>query len=451
MKPFPTVEAKRRSLEIFALARYIADNPQCTANQIREGAEAISPSCRTSLFYYLKEAQDNSWIDVTGNTRGAAYRATTEFQHQFTLDHLKRPLQQRSKVCYQEEFMAAYVPNETFYLTSQQRLSLASTCPIGAFDARDKRVSLQVKQFMTDLTHNSSVMEGVKVNMADTIGFLEQNIESRHMSPFDAVILRNHYNAIRYVVENTRYPAGDNELTVCEYETRNIHSLLSDGLFKDKRQQGTLRHEHVEIRDSAYIPSDIPDVISQEFSKMMVKAHAITDPFEQSLFVLVHLPYLQPFDDCNKRTSRLLANVPLLNKGVLPVSWAEVDKNAYIEALMCVYERNSVYGMSEIFVDAFRRSYERFDIALNQRQPSQIEVTYARQIRDAVRQRVLHGEGSTPLGIEAIHLAEFESIVEESLEGIRQNEMVGAPFRLKPADIQVWIASEASKQTMTNA
>jgi Fic family protein len=32
---------------------------------------------------------------------------------------------------------------------------------------------------------------------------------------------------------------------------------------------------------------------------------------EQALFIMVHLPYLQPFDDVNKRLSRLAVNMPL--------------------------------------------------------------------------------------------------------------------------------------------
>ncbi len=39
------------------------------------------------------------------------------------------------------------------------------------------------------------------------------------------------------------------------------------------------------------------------------RVNRIDDPFEQSFFVVVHLPYLQPFADINKRTSRLAANL----------------------------------------------------------------------------------------------------------------------------------------------
>ena len=37
------------------------------------------------------------------------------------------------------------------------------------------------------------------------------------------------------------------------------------------------------------------------FELMLDKAAQILDPFEQAFFIMVQLPYLQPFDDVNKR------------------------------------------------------------------------------------------------------------------------------------------------------
>jgi hypothetical protein len=47
--------------------------------------------------------------------------------------------------------------------------------------------------------------------------------------------------------------------------------------------------------------------------QLLDTAAAIQDPFEQALFAMVQLPYLQPFDDVNKRVSRLSANIPFTN------------------------------------------------------------------------------------------------------------------------------------------
>lgn len=442
MRSLPQPSAKRRENELYGLACYIAENPGASVAQISNGAGKISASCRTSYFHYLTEAVDGGWIEKTGVTRGTKYFATPQFSHHLAMSKLAQPISKRPKIGYQLDFLSTYEPNKSSYLNEKQRATLHDSCGIGTFNANDKKVAMEVRRFMADLTHNSSAFEGVDVKYADTISFLEQNIESRHMSPIDAVILRNHYNTIRFIVENTHYPPQPQDVVVSEYDTRNIHASLSDGLLKDRRKQGRLRHQAVEIRDSAYIPPDHPDVIQAQFTLLIQKANQITDPYEQALFLLVHIPYLQPFDDCNKRTARLACNIPLLSRGILPVSWAEVNQRDYTDSLLCIYENNSTYGLCEVFVDACKRSFERFDISMKSREPTRLEITHAVQIRDAIRNRILHNDKTLPRGVEAIKIAEFELLVDEILGAIRVNDMVAGPYRLRPADVQVWLEQE---------
>ena len=52
-------------------------------------------------------------------------------------------------------------------------------------------------------------------------------------------------------------------------------------------------------------------------------ATVITDPFEQAFFALVHLAYLQGFEDVNKRVSRLAANIPLIRGNLCPLSFVD--------------------------------------------------------------------------------------------------------------------------------
>ena len=442
MRPLPTAATRRREREIFQLAHFIAFNPGSSSSEIQMGAEAISPSCRTSHYIYLKEALQDGWIERVGNTRGTRYHPTPQFLHHVSLNTLSDPLSKRKKVGYNEEFLAGYEPNETFYLNRQQRATLHNACGVGTFDASDARVAQEVRRFMADISHNSAAFEGVEVKYADTISFLEQNIESRHMSAVDAAILRNHYNAIRFIIENTHHPLHPADVQVSEYDARNIHSYLSDGLLKDKRKQGRLRHEHVEIRDSSYIPTDQPDIISREFSLLINKARQIKDPYEQAVFLLIHIPYLQPFDDCNKRTSRLLCNIPLLGSGILPVSWAEVNHRDYTDSLLCIYEKNSTYGLCDVFVEACARSFERFEISMKNREPSRMEISHSKQIQEAVRNRILHNDRSLPRDVDALNIAEFELIVEDTLAAIRENDMVAAPYRLRPDVVQAWLEHE---------
>ncbi len=68
------------------------------------------------------------------------------------------------------------------------------------------------------------------------------------------------------------------------------------------------------------------------------KTTAIDNPFEQAFFAMVHLPYLQPFENVNKRVSRLSANLPLIRDNLCPLSFVDVPEQAYFDGLMGVYE-----------------------------------------------------------------------------------------------------------------
>jgi Fic family protein len=90
---------------------------------------------------------------------------------------------------------------------------------------------------------------------------------------------------------------------------------------------------------AAFHPLEVPQLIEVNFDQILATAAAITDPFEQAIFVMVQLPYLQPFDDVNKRVSRLAANIPLIKGNLSPLSFADVPRQTYTEAVVGVYEQ----------------------------------------------------------------------------------------------------------------
>ena len=81
---------------------------------------------------------------------------------------------------------------------------------------------------------------------------------------------------------------------------------------------------------------------------------------EQAFFAMVHLPYLQPFEDVNKRVSRLAANLPLIRQNLCPLSFVDVPERAYIDAILGVYELNRIELLRDVFIWAYERSCARY-------------------------------------------------------------------------------------------
>ena len=98
----------------------------------------------------------------------------------------------------------------------------------------------------------------------------------------------------------------------------------------------------VGIAKTVYHPLAVPQLIEECFQHILDTAAAIADPFEQSFFAMVHLPYLQPFEDVNKRVSRLAANIPLIRHNLCPLSFVDVPERAYIDGILGVYELNRI-------------------------------------------------------------------------------------------------------------
>ena len=75
---------------------------------------------------------------------------------------------------------------------------------------------------------------------------------------------------------------------------------------------------------------------------------------------MVQLPYLQPFDDVNKRVSCLSANIPFVKRNLSPLSFIDVPRALYMDAFRGVYELNKVDLLRDVFIWGYERSAARY-------------------------------------------------------------------------------------------
>jgi len=118
---------------------------------------------------------------------------------------------------------------------------------------------------------------------------------------------------------------------------------------------------------------------------ILEKVNQIKDPYEQSFFLMVQLPYLQPFDDVNKRVSRLAANISLNKNNLIPISFVDVSDSLYIKGMLAIYELNRIELLKDVFLWAYERSSARYS-ALRQSlgEPDPFRLKYREMIRSLV-------------------------------------------------------------------
>ena len=173
----------------------------------------------------------------------------------------------------------------------------------------------------------------------------------------------------------------------------NLHALLSENLLGNPADEGRLRHRIVEIGGTVYRPLAVPQQIEELFRLILEKAGAITDPFEQAFFAMVHIPYLQPFVDVNKRVSRLAANIPFIRNNLCPLSFVDVPERAYVEGTLAVYEHGRVDLLRDVFTWAYERSCEQFKaVAGTLPEPDPFRLKYRSELVEAVAGLVRAGK-----------------------------------------------------------
>jgi hypothetical protein len=357
-----------------------------------------------------------------------------------------RPRQERKRVSYVRDFLDAYRPNQTFYLPSEIRRELA---PIGRVTDKVEPAGTYARQvldrLLIELSFHSSRLEGNRYSLLETKQLIEAGRTATGKAAEETQMILNHEGAIEFLVESAE-TIGIDKLTI-----QSLHAILSDNLLPDPADSGRLRRRGVEIGGSVYTPLAVPQLIEELFLQILNTAGQIRDPFEQAFFLSVHLPYLQPFQDVNKRVSRLSANIPLIRNNLKPLSFIDVPKSDYAAGLLGVYELNRIELMRDVFVWAYKRSAEHYAaIRDSLGSPDEFKLRYRLQIKSAVAHVIQNGIPAKDVHthisgwaaeneVAEADRARFVAIIESEILSLHEWNV--ARYPVTPSQYKAWLAS----------
>lgn len=293
---------------------------------------------------------------------------------------LRKPLSGRHPVSYNHNYLDSYRPNVTRYLSESDRARLyevgnpkSEPLPAGTY-ARHI-----LNRLLIDLAWNSSRLEGNTYSLLETRRLIEFGEMAEGKDSAEAQMILNHKQAIAFLVDSAA-DIGFNRFTIL-----NLHAILSQNLLEDSAAEGRLRYIPVNIEGSSFIPLGIPQKIEEYFDQILHTANIINDPFEQAFFIMAQLPYLQPFDDVNKRVSRLAANIPLIKYNFCPFSFTDVPADIYVDAMMGIYELNDASLLKDLFMWAYQKSALRY-AAVRQSlgEPDKFRMKYQVELRAVI-------------------------------------------------------------------
>jgi hypothetical protein len=444
------------------LERVIAETPHGLAIAELESklaAEGLVLNRRT-LLRRLKMLVEQNRIAVTGMLKGRRYlppTATGALDSKTTIDqesviplseagkfirrYIRRPVQGREPVGYQRDFLLEYHESGP-YLDDTTREHLHR---IGRSNQEIMPAATMARQvlgrLLIDFSWASSYLEGNTYSLLETERLISFGQAAEGKNALETQMILNHKQAIEFLVESAE-EVGFNKYTIL-----NLHATLADNLLPDPQACGRLRQIAVGIGGSVYTPLTTPQLVEEYFQRVLETAAAIPDPFEQSFFALVHLSYLQPFEDVNKRVARFAANIPLIKNNFCPLSFIDLPKDAYVEGILGVYEMNRIELMRDVYVWGYERSVKRYLSAREEiGEPDPFRLAYRQEFSEITKKIV--GDGVTKVDefltfwvaahIPEADRAHFCTMVRRELAALHEGNI--ARFRIKPSELSNWRA-----------
>lgn len=237
------------------------------------------------------------------------------------------------------------LPSEIFNQDEIKSLETAT----GEYEKRTRDLSdvIQKKEherLVIELAWKSSKIEGNTYTLLDTEKLILEQKEAVGHDKKEADMILNHKDAFNFIYQNK-----SQFQTLTHANLEKLHEILVKNLSIDIG----LRKKPVGVVGSKYQPLNNGYQIAEAVEALSGAISKMDSPYAKALIAILGISYIQPFEDGNKRTSRLMANALLMANQKAPLSYRSVDENEYREAILVFYEINSIVPFKKIFIDQY--------------------------------------------------------------------------------------------------
>ncbi|MEI8097174.1 MAG: Fic family protein, partial [Candidatus Moraniibacteriota bacterium] len=336
---------------------FIDNNTNAQTQSIREYLTVSlgNDISRMTVIRDIEVLLTNDFIQKKGLGRSVVYKITPKGTLLSPIDskiYFEKSPDQRvnTKKTFQQDIFESME-----YLFSAQEFLQLDTIN----DGYRKRVSAlsptalrkEFERLTIELSWKSSQIEGNTYSLIDTEILLRQRKEAEGHKKEEAIMLINHKRAIEYIHENASMFE-----TLSLRNIEDVHAILIEGLGVTRG----LRKNIVGITGTVYRPLDNEFQVREAMEQMIKTINGISHPLWKALVLVLLLSYIQPFEDGNKRTARLIGNAILLAYNYCPLSYRSVDEGEYKKAVLLFYEKNNASMFKKIFVDQFEFAVENY-------------------------------------------------------------------------------------------
>jgi len=338
---------------------FIAQNPGTNNSSIQEYlTKEYQDVSRFTIIRDLNFLLEQGLIKKTGQGRNIEYKQSIEnnlLKYFDIEEYFKKELDQR-KIAY-KSFNFGIFENLKKLFTEQKIKELKKTNDKYLANVKKLSKTALKKEFerlTIELSWKSSKIEGNTYSLIDTEILIKENKEARGKKKEEAIMILNHKRALEYILHNL---VKFKKISIRDIE--DIHKFIA----QDLNIETGIRKRMVGITGTVFKPLDNQHQIREALEKTVKLLNKTVNPVVRAFLALLLITYIQPFEDGNKRTARMMANAILLANKICPISFRSIDEADYKKAVILFYEQNSARFFKELFIEQFEFAVKHYFLA----------------------------------------------------------------------------------------
>jgi len=302
----------------------------------------------------IKSLINFGYVESDGLARATTYKLSSHYNLIHTVDVEKYFKVETDKRSVKEKFDFNIFSLLKNIFTRQEEARLRNLN--GTYQKNIKiipasRQKQEFERLIIELSWKSSQIEGNTYSLLETEALIKDKEEAEGHKKEEAVMILNHKEALDYINKNR---ADFSKITISKIE--DVHYLLTKNLGITRN----LRKTAVGIVGTKYRPLNNNYQIKEALEKTCDLVNEENNPFSKAVILSILIAYTQPFEDGNKRTSRLIANAVLLAHNICPLSYRNVNEAEYKKAVVLFYEQNNLAYFKQLFIEQFEFAIENY-------------------------------------------------------------------------------------------
>ena len=212
-------------------------------------------------------------------------------------------------------------------------------------------IKQEMERLIIEFSWKSSQIEGNTYTLLETEVLIKESKEAAGHKKEEAIMILDHKNALDFILKNNN---EFKKITLGKIE--HVHSMITKNLGIPRN----IRKSPVGVTGTKYKPLDNEWQIKEALEKSCAVINSEEDVFAKSIISSIMVAYVQPFEDGNKRTARILSNAVLLVNNSCPLSYRSANEAEYKKAVLLFFEQNNISYFKKLFMQQYEFAVDNY-------------------------------------------------------------------------------------------